>query len=244
MTTVFGVDSVPMMTRPRYPWRLRLASSFALAVCMLTGCTEEHDIPAAKTEVVSAYDQTLDAAASPKQVAYVLLRTLADDVRAAQAHQHEAQEQAIEQAFSLAAFDEIEKRVLNVKNAMSKSSSLWGDRYKQIYEVVYRWAPIVAHYIDSFDQDFASASAKMTMRETHEGAIAHVYYPVVHDPNETDSEKIQSAIVHIELARQAASSGDEKYWRVAKVTFAGQTELNLPDNPVAPTASAPADTES
>lgn len=217
------LDSRPIMSHPPHIQNRHCpAVALVIAYVCLSGCTPTKEIPPTETKTVSLYGQTLDESASPQQVVFALLRSLNDDVRAAQEHKHDEQKAAFARTFSLAAFHEIEKRLISVRQSLGQNTTLGGDREEKIYNVVHYWAPIVGHYIDSFDTEFAAAAAKMRSVVTGDGQIAHVYYPVVHDPRQTDPAKQQRATIHVELVREPA--GATSYWRVARVDFAGKDE--------------------
>jgi hypothetical protein len=52
------------------------------------------------------------------------------------------------------------------------------------------------------------------------GKTAHVYYPVAHDPAETDPARSETATIKVELNRESA--GGVEYWRVSRVQFLGR----------------------
>jgi hypothetical protein len=183
----------------------------------LSGCTAEEPIPVAKTETVNAYGLTLDENASPEQVAYVLLRSLSDDVEAAQAFKHAEQTKALHRTFALAAHTEMERRILAVLKAVDEDADLENDRDKKLYSIVRLWAPIVAHYVDSFETDPSAASAKMKRRDAADGKLVHIYYPVAHDATAVEPEQV----LDIELVQEPA--GDVAYWRVARIDYASKT---------------------
>jgi len=215
-----------------------------LVLAGMHGCTpEEEAIPSAKVKTVEAYGVMLDASAAPTDVAYVLLRSLADDVAAAQSHKHEEQEAANHLTFSLAAFEVIEARMLNFLNqnrpAHKKKSSLGDARAKKLFTAVNYWAPIVAHYVRSFDTERGAAKQKMREVVGNGGKIAHVYYPVVHDPAQTDPAQQERAIIDIELAKvkgngaaEAADANEtgeaNSYWRVVRVGFRAMADRTKP----------------
>lgn len=182
------------------------------------GCSkQEEEVPPVKIETVEAYGIRLDESATPKQVAYVLLRSLADDVQAAQAFQRERQRQALEQTFALAAYSEIERRLLQNFNANAKWEEGYRDR--ELFRVVNCWAPIVAHYVASFDTHFETAARKMQVEIDRGEKKAMVYYPVCHDPLSEDPAKREAVILQIELVREKAN--EKLYWRVAWVGYRG-----------------------
>jgi len=175
---------------------------------------------------VTAYGVTLDASAPPEQVAYVLLRSLRDDVEAAQSHDRQAQRRAFATTFSLAAFPEINKRLAVAfsppgaeQGEGSAQSKFWRE---QVYEVINHWAPIVAYYVASFDTDPDRAVAKMKVTVGGPNASeATVLYPACHDPAVADPEQRDEVIVQIDLVKTQATHSGEQYWRVVWVGFRG-----------------------
>ncbi|UCD29850.1 MAG: hypothetical protein JSV03_05055 [Planctomycetota bacterium] len=206
------------MNRSR--WALPAVMAPALLITLLAGCTDtDKDIPKTELKTVSAYNLTLDENATPKQVAYVLLRSLADDVTAAQNHEHEKQKEAFNLTFSLAAYAQVEKQIVETENRtrINKITSLGDKRDKKIFKFVKYWAPIVGHYIKSFDTDMESAEKNMQVELSQDGGTAHVYRKVAHDPAETDPEKQQTATLDITMVKE--KTGVREYWRVALIGY-------------------------
>jgi hypothetical protein len=164
-----------------------------------------------------------------------------DDIRAARAHDQPAQERAEDLSFQLAAHSEIERRVTGVRRMIGQHQELGQERGKRIHDVVHFWAPIVSHYIDSFDDSYDSMADKLRVQQF--GGVANVLYDVVHDPSQTDPAKQQRATLHIELVKEKASSGSGEFWRVAKIGYLGRGEA-IPAVPgvvprITPPATAP-----
>ncbi len=199
-----------------------LTSLGASLVTFLTGCSpppDRRDIPPAEVKVVQAYGITLDDSATPQQVVYVLLRSIADDVRAAQSYKRDEQKAAFRITHNIGAYTTIEKRLVDVWNATrtQKRDTLGADRDEQIYDFIRQWAPIVSHYVPSFDTDFDAASKKMRTSPPGEGSI-HVYYDAAHDPaSPADPDKV---IIDVELMKETA--GAHSYWRVARIGYLGR----------------------
>ena len=184
----------------------------------LAGCNEaEESVPPSKVEGVTAYGVTLDQKASPQDVAYVLLRSLAEDVQAAQAHppRREDQKKANMITWSLAAPDEIERRLVEGRKMLTQgaapANSLGPDRDKQIYAVVNLWAPIVAYYVDSFDKDRDKATQRMTVRTAQGVTGLEVLYDVWPDPSRPDKDRHQTLSINVVM--------EKGYYRVARVSF-------------------------
>jgi len=190
---------------------------------MFAGCQKNVEVPPIEVKQVDAYGVTLDESATPQQVVYVLLRSLRDDFEAAQARDRQRQKEAFRTTFSLAAFSEIDKRLARAfgQQDEGKDAGLDTHRDNQIYDVINHWAPIVGHYVRSFDMEQSAAVAKMHMVTAANGSNAHVSYDVSHDPQETDPAKQQLATIDVELVQEKASAGSKMYWRVARVAFRG-----------------------
>ncbi len=209
-----------------------------VALVLLAGCTPHDDpVPPPAAGPVTAYGLTLDEHATPQQVAFVLLRALADDVQAAQAHRHDDQRSALALAWSLAAYDVIEQRLIESHNRTRPTapvSSLGADRDRRIWQVVHFWAPIVAHYVPGFDVDFQTAADRMLVALSQDRRSAHVFYPTMRDPSQAEPAAQERAVVDVELHMHKA--GDKEYWRVARVAFTGPRQLLAHTRP----ATAPA----
>jgi len=188
---------------------------------LLMGCTRQIDIPPAVVKDVEAYGLKIDATATPQQVVYVLLRSLRDDVEAAQAHDTKRRKEAFQITFSVAAFSEIQKRIKHYLGVQSGSDQPPGEEVvaRQMYDIINHWAPIVGHYIQSFDNDYDQAAKKMSVLTGRDTDIVQVIMDVVHDPSETDPARQQKAVLDIELVKERATSGSARYWRVARVGF-------------------------
>ncbi len=187
----------------------------ALTFSGLIGCGSDEDIPPAVVKPVTAYGLTLDNKATPQEVAFALLRSIADDVKAAQAYDTKAQKQALLITHSLAACNTIAGK-LALSDAQGDRTKA-GLRDKKIYAFVKDWAAIVAHYVRSFDTDPQAATRRMEVRGRTQKSL-HLYYDVSHDPAETDPAKRQTATIDIELVQEQADG--LSYWRVARVSFA------------------------
>lgn len=192
----------------------------AVVVAGLSGCSgPEEDIPPAVVKPVTAYGLTLDTTATPKQVAFVLLRSIADDVQAAQARDTKRQKEALRLTYSLAAYSTIAPRI-GESAAKPADAARSKARDKRLYTFVKDWAPIVAHYIRSFDTDAEAAGRKMRIH-FQTASTVHLLYDVCHDPAETDPARQQKATIELELTMEP--EGALSYWRVAKITFAQPT---------------------
>ncbi|GMV98332.1 MAG: hypothetical protein AMXMBFR83_26830 [Phycisphaerae bacterium] len=194
----------------------------AAGLAWVGGCSDpEEAVPPAKVEAVTHYGVTLDESATPQQVVYVLLRALADDVKAARSHRHEDQKKAALATWSLAAPGEIERRLLEAYRKSSPNparyASLGAGRDKAIHRIVNLWAPIVAFYVGSFEQDPARAMARMRV-SSQSASSAVVLCEVWPDPPGPDEAFNGHQLLRVELARETGGEG-KQYWRVARVSF-------------------------
>jgi hypothetical protein len=224
-----------------------LACTLSTALLFCSGCSKHEDIPPMTVKPVTAYGLTLDASASPKKAAYALLRSLRADVEAAQSHDRQAQREAFETTFSLAAYSRIDKRLRAALKPEGKSErdgsgekNLWRE---QIYEVINHWAPVVAYYVESFDTDLDRALAKMQSTVGGpNGSEATVLYPVCHDPAATAPDARERVILRIDLVKTPASKGREQFWRVVWVGFRGPAPKHGEPTPQPATLTMPAQT--
>ena len=190
-------------------------------------------------KVVDAYGVKLDELATPQQVVYVLLRSIRDDVDAAQKGDREGQKRAFRTTFSLGAFSEIEKRMA-LSLSENKQETLGDLRDRRLYDVIYHWAPIVAHYVASFDLDEKTAIGRMREQMGTTGVpTCTVLYDVAHDPTASDPAKRQPATVEVVLTRERATSGSQEFWRVARVAFRGTQAARSASRPAAQDAPSP-----
>jgi len=236
---VILLDSPAIMTNKRFsgpasalncpglrPARLLMpALGAALAAAFWPGCTRtEDEAPPARLQAVEAYGLTLDESATPQEVAFVLLRSLADDVKAAQARPPRPNDQkaAMRLTYSLAAYQEIANRILQVanQNRSPEKADLGPERGKKLFSFTKQWAPIVAHYVNSFDTDLEAAARKMWVLMSVDGQSAHVHYNAAHDPSEKDPSKRQTATIDVELVKAAA--GARSFWRISRVDYLGR----------------------
>jgi hypothetical protein len=196
---------------------------------------------------VEAYGTTLDESATPGQVAFVLVRALADNVLAAQDHppRHEDRKAALNLTFSIAAHGKLSEQVdaLVEKAGARQTEDPAERRRRAMFRIVKYWAPVVAHYVRSIDKSFDEAAGKMEAAVSRNQRTAHVYYDVSHDPSQTDPAKQQKTTLDIQLARESVEGSS--YWRVARVGYRGPGDVVRPVTASQPasTAGAPAAAE-
>ncbi len=226
--------------------RLAKLLPLVLTPLVLVGCSRPVEIPPTDVKVVEAYGLKLDEQASPEQVVYVLLRSIREDVEASQAKDRPAQQKAFEVTFSLGAFGEIASRLAAGLDEKGRER-LTQLRDKRIHDVINHWAPIVSHYVKSFELDEKIAAVRMRVAKTALGSkpAAIVLYDAAHDPTATEPADRQPATIEITLVKEPASGGSQEFWRVARVAFRGPragtpAEPAIPDlPPPVPMAPAP-----
>ncbi|HOW72153.1 MAG TPA: hypothetical protein PKY77_16260 [Phycisphaerae bacterium] len=196
-----------------------------MALVVLGGCRRDLDIPPMEVKVVEAYGVKLDAAASPKRVVYVLLRSLRDDVEASQAWDQAKKKQAFQTSFALAAFQAMSHRLMDTPAILNARKGGEADAVaRHVYDAVDHWAPIVGHYIRSFEADEQAATAKMTEVLAPDGRTGRVYVDAAHDSQQEDPAKAQSVTLVVEVAREKGVDGGE-YWRVLKLGYQPRTKV-------------------
>ncbi len=161
---------------------------------------------------VMHYGQTLDQSATPEQVAFVLLRAVADDFEAGTP---EAREKALAVQFDICAAGALEK---------SKSASRLLDEH--IYTVVYHWTPTISHYVPDFPGDWDSAQKRLVRRDPSKPAAGVEECEVllqVDDPatiRDGRADSNASVVIVIWMVK------DGGYWRVMHPGF---EQRNRPD---------------
>jgi hypothetical protein len=206
------------------------AVSLGCAGLLVTGCGgSEPKPPVAEVKTVEAYGVTLDASATPQQVAYVLLRSIADDYAAASSKDRVAQRKAQELTFALSAPGVMEERLVQATNQINpnaKKKDLGKDRDEKLFKTVHSWAPIVGYYLASFE--------KITQQELNDRSwlafsadqkTANLFMPVSHEAATAAAADAETATMNIELNHEAA--GGSEYWRVSRVRFLGR-HFNAP----------------
>lgn len=186
------------------------------------GCREDarlagRDIPHVEVGTVVDQGLSLGPEASPKQVAFVLLRAIRDDVQAG--GDLDARHQALQRQLAVCDPDYIYDRYLR----------FYGDRAvaqrdEWVYKRVNLWAPTLAYYVDSFDFDLAVAESMMKEwsggnSENWRGTTTCVDLPVA-NPRGIGGADV---VVRIRLHRHGDEAG---YWRVFSVGFAGRPKAD------------------
>ena len=208
----FRLDSARMKASQRNAARFTLLTLVVFGVGIVpSGCKRDahlagRNIPEnVQVHSVTHYGQTLDESATPEQVAFVLLRAIADDFEADSA---EAREEALAVQFDLCAAGELAK---------SKLPSRLLDEH--LYKIVYRWTPTISHYVPDFPKDWDSASKRLVRRRPSKSAAGVEECAVllqVDDPHTLRDGKPDpnaSVVIVIWMVK------DGGYWRVMHPGF-------------------------
>ncbi len=194
---------------------------------LLSGCRGADVVnpPPAEVKTVEAYGVKLGPQASPQEVVFVFLRSVADDYAAAKAHDRKAERKAQELTYSLAAPKTIEERIVQTNNQLNpelNQKNLGAERELRIWKNVHYWGPIIGHYLASFkDISLETLRRDSWVTISPEGKSADVYLPVAHNPAETEPAKMETATIKVDLNREAGANGEE-YWRISRVRYLGR----------------------
>ncbi|MFQ5413435.1 MAG: hypothetical protein ACE5E6_03155 [Phycisphaerae bacterium] len=159
---------------------------------------DEH-IRHATVRVVEHYGIRLDRDATPKQVAYVLLRAVYDDFRADTPAERDA---AMDVEFDVCAADEL---------ARTNTTSMTRDEF--ITMVVRLWTPTLAHYVGSFPRSWEEADRRLVVspiarapRKSEMVGVKMVAADPSGDPN-------ADVVVVVWMVK------DDRFWRVTHTGF-------------------------
>jgi len=194
-------------------------AALGMAACRRDARLADHTIPHVEIGTVSDQGVVLGPEASPKEVAYVLLKAVREDVLAGS--DLDARRQALDRQLAVCDPDyiyDLYRRVFGDRTVDSRDE--W------VFKKVYLWAPTLAYYVDAFDFDLATAEARM--RETGDaraekwtGRTTLVDLPVL-DPKGRPGAGV---VVRVRLHRAEGEGGTSPtggYWRVFGVGFAGR----------------------
>jgi hypothetical protein len=179
----------------------------AVLLVALGGCSRDVRLSGRKLRTVtvgtkSHYGVKLDPAATPEQVAYVLLRAIRDDFQARTSAEREA---ALDVQFDLAAV-----------NVIGKHNRARMNPAEFLYNVVYRWTPTVSHYVSDFETDFDRARPRLLVSDPKPAADATdgsqecEVRMEVRDPGGDPNAR---AVMVVYLSQ------DSGYWRVLHLGF-------------------------
>ncbi len=189
----------------------RRGKCIALGLLLAAGCRSDAPSPAREflppgNEVVVAYDLTLDAQATPEQVAWVLLQALREDLR------HPVGSSPWREVMAL------ECRLADVEllRAQLTGARLTAEEREHfIYDLVKNWAAKVHYYAPGLEGEFAAARRRMTVAQAvdlklpagHQ-QVCQVAYTAGRDPADPPA----AAVVVIKMSRSPAD-----LWRVYQV---------------------------
>lgn len=152
---------------------------------------------------------------SVKQVTFVLLKAIRDDVKAG--GDVAAREAALDRQFAVAAphriYDSHARGLFRVVDT----------RDEAVHQTVQMWAPTLAYYAGEFDFDWPTASQRMQVAVTGKSdakseAPGRAVYLPLRDPNHPDDPARHA---RIELTRENG------YWRVWWITFSARPAPRL-----------------
>ena len=173
------------------------------------GCKEDVMLHGAKirhVEIGTVTDQglVLNAEASPKQVAFVLLRAIRDDVLAG--GDREARERAFQRQLDVCAPETVYKR------CKRQYDPFVVDRDESVYKVVRSWAPTLARYVDAFGFEWTGADSQLVQGKGPQSASEETA-PVFFEAADPDGDPNASVVVQVLLTREKG------FWRVGQVGF-------------------------
>ncbi len=145
---------------------------------------------------------TLDKNATPKQVVFAFLRAVKDDFEAGD--DRIAREAAFDLQLDLCAADHIYER----------STRQNFKRNRAVQRIVWRWTPILAHYVGDFPESLADADTRMLKRTpTHAAAEPEQWQNVVLELADPSGDANASVLSLFRLVRENG------YWRVLQVGY-------------------------
>ncbi|MFQ5491578.1 MAG: hypothetical protein ACE5GE_12740 [Phycisphaerae bacterium] len=203
-----------------------LATAIGLAGCGDDARLADHAIPSVEVRTVSDGGVELNVEADPKDVAFVLLRAIRDDVRAGKDRQ--ARRAAVLREMDVCDPDYIYELY---RQTMGRQAVYSRDDW--VYKRVYLWAPIVAHYVGSFDFDQATARSLMVVRPTPQ-AQRWPGETVTVDLQAVDPQGDPAAAVVVRIWLHKHATG---HWRVFQVGFAPFRHLTRPQPEASPTGT-------
>ncbi len=174
-----------------------------------TSCSKDvrlagHYIPEnVQAQTVTHFGQVLDESASPKQVAFVLLRALKEDFLAGSPSDRA---EALKVQFGVCAPDAIVSKLPSVLT-----------RDELLYRVVHIWSPTIGQYVGDIDSSFETMKARLIQRGLRqkagadEGVKECKILVKLDDPSGDPNAAVVLALAMIQ---------ENKHWRVERLAFA------------------------
>lgn len=160
----------------------------------------EQDLRDVTVGTVTHYGVTLDEQATPKDVTHVLLRAIRADFLA---KDEASRREAINVQKDLCAADAIYRRSAP---ALSRAEA--------IHHAVYRWTPIVSHYISSIDIDRADIEERFAQKGPTavkgEDLMASQVLMELDDPSGDPNARV---VLAVDLVQE------KNHWRVLRLSF-------------------------
>lgn len=189
-----------------YRYESRAGIAAVLTMIAVSGCSRDVRLAGQKLRdvqvgTVTHYGLTLDENASPKKVAFVLLRAMREDFEASSDAEREA---ALDVQFDVAAANELQK--FNTTGLT---------REEALFNFVYHWTPTVSHYAEQFPTEWDKAESRFLQvtpkadPEKHGPDESQVLLEV----NDPGGDPNGGAVLVVSLVK------DKGYWRVLRVGF-------------------------
>lgn len=176
----------------------------------------------------------LDKSATPKQVTFVLLKAIRDDVLAD--GDRKAREVALDREFDVCAPDAIFRQYRRFFGSYPV------ERDESVHQCVRMWAPTLARYVGSFDFDWPTAQQHLfelksrTSNTDDSQTVAVLLEAADPDPNVVGDA---SVVIRIGLAQE------DGFWRVTHVGFHPRVRHlgSASRSPSTPATTAPRDSQ-
>ena len=201
-----------------------------MVVALLTGGCDDpslagKDVPSSEVRTVESHGRVLDPQAPPEDVVFVLLQAVREDVQAARDRDKEAAKKALRLEASLAAPEWMYSAYKRNLQRAAMPVEVRPD--VAVFKLVRMWAPMLAHYADSFDRDYQAAVQNMLVRHQPDQVEAVVFYDV--PTASVDSP----ATVKVELRKE------QEHWRVRRISYSDTSVAALRGRQPTPAAEAP-----
>ena len=198
------------LAKNRVPGRLVIIT---LAMCstgwLLSGCKDTSQsvgqrIRQVDVRTVTDQGRTLGPDADPKEVVYVLVRALKDDIEAGD--DAAGRSVAYDRQLAVCAPAHIHK--YTVRRNLTQDEN--------VYHVVWHWAPTLGHYVHNFDFDWPTARDEMLLEMIPANAsqIGEERARVSLEMADPSGDTNASVVARFELVRE------QGYWRVYQLGFA------------------------